>query len=213
MVKKIIIIVAIAASLMLNIVLAASIINSKIKEPRISQEQPLEQEGIGGRETDIDAPEPQDFDYVFPLAVSDFAVTSEFGVRVSPILKVQRRHTGVDIASVRRAQVVAIADGTVVEHWPAPDGYFRGHDIYGGYLVVDHGGGVISTYAHLSTTYVHQGHRVKKGQVIGRTGNTGASRGDHLHFEVIIYGEYQNPLLYMPADIRSKFAGSIEQSF
>jgi murein DD-endopeptidase MepM/ murein hydrolase activator NlpD len=170
--------------------------------PEAPQEPPQEQTGVGGYEITVEPPQAQETPFIFPLATDDFMVTSEFGIRVSPILQAVRRHTGVDLASVRHAQVVAIADGTVLEHWPAPDGYYKGHTVYGGYLVIDHGDGIISAYAHLSQTYVHQGYRVRQGQVIARTGNTGASRGDHLHFEMIIDGQYVNPLLYMPAEIQ-----------
>jgi murein DD-endopeptidase MepM/ murein hydrolase activator NlpD len=69
---------------------------------------------------------------------------------------------------------------------------------------------VISAYAHLSGTYVHQGYRVRQGQVIARTGNTGASRGDHLHFEMIIDGKYVNPLLYMPPEIQEAIRAQID---
>lgn len=102
-----------------------------------------------------------------------------------------------------RAQVVSIADGVVTEHWPAPGtphpngGEFQGHDIYGGMIKIRHDDGTESVYAHLSSSRVHEGTEVKTGQVIGRVGDTGKAKGEHLHFELIIDGEHVNPLQYM----------------
>jgi murein DD-endopeptidase MepM/ murein hydrolase activator NlpD len=153
----------------------------------------------GGAES---APPPQQVAtsrYTFPIAETDYlTLTSPYGYRISPILQIERYHQGVDIAATWRAQVVAIADGEVVEHWPAPDGYFRGHDVYGGLVVVEHANGWRSLYAHLSETRVHTGWSVRAGQVIGRVGSTGQSRGAHLHFELMdATGRRHNPLLYV----------------
>lgn len=145
------------------------------------------------------------YDFLFPIAEEDFFYySSAYGIRVSPILGVERKHEGVDIAGVYNSQVVAVADGVVLEHWPAPGtphpggGIYKGHNIYGGYVVIDHGDGVFSKYAHMSWTRVHQGNRIRAGQVIGRIGNTGMADGNHLHFELEIDGNTVNPLLYIP---------------
>lgn len=153
----------------------------------------------GGAET---APPPRQVAssrYTFPIAEADYlALTSPYGYRVSPILNVERYHQGIDVAATWRAQVVAAADGVVVEHWPPPDGYFRGHDVYGGLVVLEHENGWRTLYAHLSETRVHTGWRVQAGQVIGRVGSTGQSRGAHLHFEIQdATGQRVNPLLYV----------------
>ena len=141
----------------------------------------------------------------FPLADEDYlALTSPYGYRVSPLLHVEAHHDGLDIAGVWRAQVVAVADGQVVEHWPPPDGYWRGHDVLGGMVRIRHADGTQTLYAHLSWTRVHTGDRVRAGQVIGRVGDTGKSDGQHLHFEVISPTDDRlNPLLYVrtPHDI------------
>ena len=64
-------------------------------------------------------------------------------------------------------------------------------------MLIDHGGGYSSLYAHMSVRYVNVGDTVQKGQMIGRVGNTGNSRGAHLHFEVRYYGEKQDPLKFV----------------
>jgi len=137
--------------------------------------------------------------YRFPIAPEDYRMlTSPYGYRKSPLLAVERYHAGVDIAAAWRAQVVAVADGVVVEHWPPPDGYYRGHDVYGGMVVIEHADGWRSLYAHLSSTRVHTGWTVRAGEVIGRIGNTGKSDGAHLHVEIHgPDGAAVNPLLYL----------------
>jgi murein DD-endopeptidase MepM/ murein hydrolase activator NlpD len=147
----------------------------------------------------------RDREFVFPIAPGDYLrYTSPFGHRVSPLLGVEMVHQGVDIAAVWRAEVVAIADGVVVEHWPVPGtpypggGEYRGHDVMGGLIVIDHGDGIVSRYGHLSYSRVAQGQRVSAGEVIGRIGNTGRSDGEHLHLTVEIDGKPVNPLLYLP---------------
>ena len=138
-------------------------------------------------------------DWRFPIADSDYRVlTSPFGYRVSPLLDIEMYHTGMDVAAAWKAQVVAVADGVVVEHWPPPDEYWRGHDIHGGYIVIEHAGGMRTGYSHLSWSRVNTGSRVRAGEVIGRVGNTGKSDGAHLHLEVIAPdGERLNPALYV----------------
>ena len=78
------------------------------------------------------------------------------------------------------------------QHWPAPNGYYKGHPMYGGLIVIDHLNGTHTLYAHMSSTYMGEGDQVEAGQVIGRQGDTGITTGEHLHFEVII-----NPLIYI----------------
>lgn len=135
----------------------------------------------------------------FPIAESDYLVlTSPFGVRVSPLLHVEMYHQGLDIAGAWRSQVVAVADGIVVEHWPPPDGYWKGHEVLGGMITIEHVDGMQTLYAHLSWTRVHTGDTVRTGEVIGRVGATGKCTGAHLHFECIAPdGERLNPLLYV----------------
>ena len=107
-------------------------------------------------------------------------------------------HTGVDItgSGVHGAKVVAANTGTVVHTNYCPyNGYSYG---YGTYLIVDHGGGITTLYAHLSDITVKKGDIVVMGQQIGKVGNTGWSTGAHLHFEVRVWGETKDPLDYLP---------------
>lgn len=161
--------------------------------------QNSESTNSGGAETVPNEPQMNvQSNYIFPIAEEDFlSYTSPYGLRVSPILNVEMKHEGLDIAGVWRSQVVSVADGVVVEHWPPPDGYYKGHPVYGGLIIVDHGDSQ-SLYAHLAWTRVHQGMKVAAGEIIGRIGNTGMADGNHLHFELIMENETVNPLLYLP---------------
>ncbi len=106
-------------------------------------------------------------------------------------------HTGIDItgSGVHGAPVVAANTGTVVHTKTCPyNGYSYG---YGTYIIVDHGGGITTLYAHLSAIDVKVGDIVVMGEQIGRVGNTGWSTGAHLHFEVRIDGEAVNPISYV----------------
>lgn len=116
------------------------------------------------------------------------SISSAFGWRIHPLLRTQRFHTGVDIPAPLGADVVAVEDGQVIS-----TGYLGA---YGNHIVIDHGGGFSSMYAHLSVILVREGQEVKRGQIIGRVGSTGWSTGPHLHFEILLGGEPANPLQY-----------------
>jgi len=112
-------------------------------------------------------------------------LTSEFGVRLDPVLADRKMHEGLDIATVHGQPVVAPSDGTVV---------FKGWEGgYGNVLVIDHGYGVKTRYGHLSRIDVKLGDRVKRGSRIAAVGNTGKSTGPHLHYEVRVNGLAENP--------------------
>jgi murein DD-endopeptidase MepM/ murein hydrolase activator NlpD len=125
--------------------------------------------------------------------LDEFWVSSHAGYRDDPMGggEESRLHKGVDLVGPHAAPVHAAAAGIVVEHWPAPNGFYKGHPIFGGLVVIDHQEGSFTLYGHLSETFVHEGQRVEKGTIIGRQGNTGISTGEHLHFEVIV-----DPLSY-----------------
>ncbi|MCB1036312.1 MAG: M23 family metallopeptidase [Acidobacteria bacterium] len=103
----------------------------------------------------------------------------------------QQDHLGFDLASTRQAPVPAANGGTVV--------LARYFGIYGRTVVVDHGYGLMTLYAHLSSISVEEGQRVAKGDILGRTGATGLAGGDHLHFSTLIHGLPVNPLEWWDA--------------
>lgn len=112
-------------------------------------------------------------------------VVSGFGYRVHPIFKIVRFHTGIDIAASYGTPIRAAANGTI-----AFSGWRRA---YGLTVIIDHGDGLATLYAHCSSVYVSKGERVEAGQVIASVGSTGLSTGPHLHFEVRRYGTPVNP--------------------
>jgi len=116
-------------------------------------------------------------------------LTSGFGGRSSPGGVGSTNHEGIDIAVPEGTPVRAAKGGTVIMA-----SYNGG---YGNYTCVDHGSGLSTCYAHQSSFAVSAGQRVSQGQVIGYSGNTGASTGPHLHFEVRINGVAQDPLGYL----------------
>jgi murein DD-endopeptidase MepM/ murein hydrolase activator NlpD len=100
-------------------------------------------------------------------------------------------HPAIDIANHAAPDVLAADGGTViVAGWPTPWAY-------GNHLIVDHGNGQQTLYAHLSQIYVSLGQKVARGQTIGKMGSTGRSTGTHLHFEIRINGSAQNPLSFL----------------
>ena len=112
-------------------------------------------------------------------------VTSDFGTRLDPWTAERRMHEGLDIATPHGQPVYTPSDGTVV---------FAGTEgSYGKVLVLDHGYGVKTRYAHLSEIFVRTGGRVRRGDKVAAVGNTGRSTGTHLHYEVRVNGIPENP--------------------
>jgi murein DD-endopeptidase MepM/ murein hydrolase activator NlpD len=120
---------------------------------------------------------------------SDGILTSAFGNRVHPILGYTRFHSGIDFGAEYGRPIWSAHAGVVI---------FAGW--YGGYgqtVIVDHGGGMTTLYAHASELYVYEGQTVQKGQPIASIGSTGLSTGPHLHFEVRVHGEPTDPMNYL----------------
>lgn len=116
-------------------------------------------------------------------------ITSPFGMRLHPVLKVYRLHTGTDIATPTGAPIVAANSGVVIKSM-----YTSG---YGNMVMISHGGGVSTVYAHGSEIIAKTGQLVERGEVIMKAGSTGWSTGPHLHFEIRINGQYIDPLPYI----------------
>lgn len=115
-------------------------------------------------------------------------ITSPFGTRYHPVQKRNKTHTGIDIGAGHGASILAAESGTVLRA-----GWNSG---YGNYVVIDHGAGVQTLYGHCSVLQVQSGQSVSRGQQIALVGSTGVSTGPHLHFEVLINGEYTDPMGY-----------------
>ncbi len=116
-------------------------------------------------------------------------ISSPFGYRMHPILKVKKFHGGVDINAPYNAAIHAAANGTVIwSGWRSGGG--------GNTIIIDHGGGVTTLYLHIRNggLLVKAGQTVKAGDVIAKVGSTGLSTGPHLHFEIRVNGERQDPL-------------------
>jgi len=121
-------------------------------------------------------------------------IASGFGMRVHPIYKIAKMHTGLDFSADIGTEIYATGDGTI----EAVDSKLSG---YGHHVIIQHGYGFESLYAHMSKVIVRPGEKVTRGQVIGYVGNTGASTGPHLHYEVLRNGEKVDPAFYFYSDI------------
>lgn len=116
-------------------------------------------------------------------------VTSQFGYRVHPIFGTERFHSGLDIDGDSGQPIVAAAEGVVIASSSMGG--------YGNAVIIDHGGGLTTLYAHQSRTAVTSGQLVRQGDVVGYVGSTGWSTGPHLHFETRSDGSPTDPLAYL----------------
>ena len=114
-------------------------------------------------------------------------ISSGFTWRTNPITKKQEFHNGIDLPAPYGSNIYAVNDGTIIMAVISSTGY-------GNYLMVDHGGGVSSLYAHNSKNLKKVGDKVTKGEVIAYIGSTGLSTGNHLHFGYYVNGDPVNPL-------------------
>ena len=115
---------------------------------------------------------------------------SGYGYRIHPIHKVRRMHTGIDFGARTGTPIIATGDAKVKKILKKRTGY--GH-----HIILDHGYGYQTLYAHMSKIEVKVGQKVKKGEVIGKVGNTGTSTAPHLHYEVINKNKKVNPIHYV----------------
>jgi len=122
------------------------------------------------------------------------ALASGFGVRIHPIYKVKKMHTGIDFAAPIGTPIYATADGKVEEVSVKFSGY-------GKMVVLDHGFGYKTRYAHMHDFAVRTGQNIKRGELIGYVGDTGVSTAPHLHYEVMLNGVLINPVHYFFNDL------------
>ena len=132
-----------------------------------------------------------------PVANKDLKYTaSGYGMRIDPIYKTAKYHSGMDFSANIGTPVYATGDGVVKKA-----GWQSG---YGKIIVINHGHGYETWYAHLNDYDVRVGQKVKRGEVIGEVGNTGKSTGPHLHYEVHVKGKVVNPVNYYFMDLSAE---------
>ncbi|WP_251446096.1 murein hydrolase activator EnvC family protein [Vermiculatibacterium agrestimuris] len=124
--------------------------------------------------------------YYYPLPSSNTSITSKFGWRTHPLTKKPNNHTGIDIAAPKNTEIYAVQGGVVITSAYAPSSY-------GNYVVVSHGNGRTTLYAHMTSRAVSEGQVVSQGQVLGYVGMTGSASGNHLHLELKVNGVRQDP--------------------
>ncbi|MBP9926885.1 MAG: M23 family metallopeptidase [Cyclobacteriaceae bacterium] len=122
------------------------------------------------------------------------ALASGFGMRIHPIYKVKKMHTGIDFAAAIGTPIYATADGVI-------DRLNVSFSGYGKMIEIDHGFGYRTRYAHMHGFAVQQGQKVKRGDLIGYVGDTGLSTAPHLHYEVFVNGIHTNPVHYFFNDL------------
>ena len=130
---------------------------------------------------------------LLPIDIRKFRGVGPFGMRLHPILGYYRMHKGIDLGGSRGDPIYAAGDGFVT---------FTG--VSGGYgnnIIINHGFGYQTRYAHLYKISVTKGQWVKRGELIAEMGSSGLSKGPHLHYEVIYGGAHVNPISYFKRDM------------
>ena len=120
---------------------------------------------------------------------STHSISSSYGYRIHPITGNKKLHAGIDIPGQAGDTVIAAESGTVI--------VAEYSSSYGNYVVIDHGGGLTTLYAHNTSLNVTAGQKVQRGQQVARVGTTGLSTGNHLHFEVRVNGSPVDPMGYL----------------
>mgnify|MGYP006276336219 CR=1 FL=1 len=132
---------------------------------------------------------------ISPISDRNFKrFASGFGYRIHPIYKTRKMHTGIDLSAPRGTQVYSTGDGKVVKAGKSSGGY-------GKVIIIDHGFGYKSLYAHLSSIDVKKGQEVKRGEFIATVGNSGRSIAPHLHYEVRYNDKPVDPVNYYFNDL------------
>lgn len=131
---------------------------------------------------------------ILPINIKDLKeVGSGFGVRIDPIYKTPRMHSGMDFRARTGALVYATGEGVVTDVGWMQD--------YGNCVLINHGFGYMTRYAHLNEIKTKRGASIKRGDVVGTVGATGKATGSHLHYEVILKGKPINPVRYYFLDL------------
>lgn len=133
-----------------------------------------------------------------------YTITSPYGMRLHPVLKSYRTHTGMDIGAPLGSYAIAANDGIVTKSTYSYS--------YGNMIMIDHGGGVKTLYAHGSELIAQVGDVVKRGDAIMKVGSTGWSTGPHLHFEIRVNGQTIDPYPYVTNVIITNDENNTEQS-
>lgn len=177
-------------------VIKASYVNKLTKEEQqIQEEMELYQQELDLIELQIllASLEGIDSDYIggefaWPLP-GYYTITSQYGMRFHPILKIYKKHTGLDIGAPTGAYIIAANDGIVTQSTYSYS--------YGNFIMINHGGGVYTLYAHGSERLKEVGDTVQRGEAIMKVGSTGWATGAHLHFEIRINGQTIDPYDYI----------------
>lgn len=125
-----------------------------------------------------------------PLS-AEHDITSSFGTRIDPFTRGFAMHSGIDFRAQTGTPVRATAPGKVIEAGP--------NGGYGRMIEIDHGHGISTRYAHLSSIAVNEGDTIRKGQIIGAVGSTGRSTGPHLHYEILVDENASDPMRFLRA--------------
>ncbi|MFZ0282018.1 MAG: M23 family metallopeptidase [Bacteroidales bacterium] len=132
---------------------------------------------------------------ILPISTKDLTrIASGFGLRIHPVYKISKFHQGMDFTAPLGTEIYASGDGTI-------SGVSSNRRGMGNFIVIDHGFGYSSTYAHLDSFAVRNGQKVHRGDVIGFVGNTGMSVAPHLHYEVKLNNTNVDPVNYFFNDL------------
>ncbi len=126
---------------------------------------------------------------MWPLPLQYNKISSDFGWRTHPITRKKNFHTAIDLPAPQGTPIYAASEGIVIN-----SRYLRG---YGNAIMIDHGGGIITLYAHCSSLVAQLDQVVQRGDIVAKVGSTGWSTGPHLHFEVRKNGDYVDPKPYL----------------